>query len=385
MEGLTRDLSEGVSELVGGLKHFGEAERDGKGGGSRIGARSAVVVVPGWVKHEMVCWYRRRKPEGRGGQRVVCGLWGREEGGEKVRGVGRREEAVRRRRVEWMRDNSTRATRARLATARPTRLVSFHHARSAHRRRTGDSAQGTMKQASPLRFSSASYHGPARKICVAASEPGTYNDAGILRLPCYQPERVALAAPEEACEHWLERAAVSVSAGMIEGASALLPHRIPICTNIPHSCTFFLVVPTQLSAHAAFCPRLCLGPPANFERAISSSTPMSTPTRIRILSLPHTSPPVRTRARRCFVCVDPLGEGPGRGDSALRGHRGWQCEVWISATWPSGVSAQRVREACEGRVGKERREGKADAGVVGVKRECASSSPHIVSPTSLRP
>ncbi|KAJ7248310.1 hypothetical protein C8J57DRAFT_1357903, partial [Mycena rebaudengoi] len=35
-------------------------------------------------------------------------------------------------------------------------------------------------------------------------------DTGILRLPCYQPERVALAAPEEACEHWLERAAVSV-------------------------------------------------------------------------------------------------------------------------------------------------------------------------------
>ncbi|KAJ7262571.1 hypothetical protein C8J57DRAFT_454761 [Mycena rebaudengoi] len=98
-------------------------------------------------------------------------------------------------------------------------------------------------------------------------------DTGILRLPCYQPERVALAAPEEACEHWLERAAVSVSAGMIE--AALFPCGVD-----------------ALCAHAAFCSRLCLGPPARTptSSAISSSTPMSTPTRI-CTPLPRTSPP----------------------------------------------------------------------------------------------
>ncbi|KAJ7262583.1 hypothetical protein C8J57DRAFT_1719445 [Mycena rebaudengoi] len=178
-------------------------------------------------------------------------------------------------------------------------------------------------------------------------------DMGILRLPCYQPERVALTAPEEACEHWLERAAVSVSAGMIEAALFLVvsTHYAHMLRSAPASA---LDPPPTSSARS---PR---APPCPYPRA-SVSSPSRTP-------LPRRCP-VRPRARQCFVCVDPLGEGPGRGDSALQGHGGWQCEVWISATWPSGMSTPRVREAFEGRVGRERRERKADAGVVGVKRE----------------
>ncbi|KAJ7262554.1 hypothetical protein C8J57DRAFT_1719431 [Mycena rebaudengoi] len=92
-------------------------------------------------------------------------------------------------------------------------------------------------------------------------------DAGILRLPCYQPERVALAVPEEACEHWLEP-------GTIEGARTfslwcrrtmrtccVLPPPLPWTPRQPRACD--LLEHPHVHAHAHPYPL----PPAHLSPA----------------------------------------------------------------------------------------------------------------------
>ncbi|KAJ7262604.1 hypothetical protein C8J57DRAFT_1513601 [Mycena rebaudengoi] len=94
--------------------------------------------------------------------------------------------------------------------------------------------------------------------------------------PCDQPELAelaALAAPGEVCEHWLERAAVSISTGMV----VLTVVRVPAYSS-----------PSQRITHTLRTSPSALTPSS--EGADALLVTFATPMRMRIPPSPRTSP-----------------------------------------------------------------------------------------------
>ncbi|KAJ7245795.1 hypothetical protein C8J57DRAFT_1725117 [Mycena rebaudengoi] len=177
-----------------------------------------------------------------------------------------------------------------------------------------------------------------------------------LRLACDQPELaglVALAAPGEACERWLERAAISVSAGMVVLTVVRLHFLLAVSTHYAH-----MLRSSPSSPQGSDCSPSAHRNDSSAPDAELALSP-STPTRIRILPLPaHLSPndvvytPVHVGALAASVHREKEGSTEGASLVSLA------TEVWVSATRPTGTSSRRVRES------RERREGRADAGLL---------------------
>ncbi|KAJ7248333.1 hypothetical protein C8J57DRAFT_1724200 [Mycena rebaudengoi] len=198
-----------------------------------------------------------------------------------------------------------------------------------------------------------------------------------LRLACDQPELaglLALTAPGEACERWLKRAAVSVSAGMLHFLLAVLAQYAHMLCSAPSAPT-----PSADGADAE-----------QGAAPLSTLSTLSTPTHMHIFPLPpHLSPndvvyvPVHVGVLSRSI-HDAVGDKSAYGEKKEVGSSlvSRATEVWVSATRLSGASTRRVRERgnCrdmrdrwdtrEGPEGRERqesgrkREGRADAGLL---------------------
>ncbi|KAJ7262580.1 hypothetical protein C8J57DRAFT_1513579 [Mycena rebaudengoi] len=146
--------------------------------------------------------------------------------------------------------------------------------------------------------------------------------------PCVRPPelagRVVLAAPGEACERWLERAAVSVSVSMVVR----------------------LHLHFAVSTHYAHMLRSASSAPSSNPDVADAELAMSTPHIDAHDAHTHAHPPVpRTplaqrscvglRTRRGVVRVDLSREGARLVSRAT--------EVWVSATWPSGANTRHLR------------------------------------------